>query len=69
MGAAPALALVHDAEPEFGDCDGDDPHAGCAEAFRGFLVLLNLRIQELNPEFGELLADEIVTLLETYKKG
>lgn len=67
MSAQPALAVVPDTEPA--EFDGGDPHAGCAEAFRGFLVLLNFRIQELNPEFGELLADEIVTLLETYKKG
>jgi len=66
----PNLAVEFDPDiPDFGDGDGGDIHARCAEAFLGFLVLLTARVQDRSPLLGRMLESEIEGLLESYTRN
>ncbi len=70
MSAQPALAVVPEpAEPEFGDGDGGDPHAPCAEAMVGFLAMLTVRLTDRDPALGEAAEEEIAALLAEYRQN
>lgn len=69
MSVGIALEIEPDTEPEFGDGDGDNPHAACAEAFRNFLVLLTVRVSERNPAWGKTVEEEIAAMLDEHRQG